>query len=430
MIEDLGVKTVRNSQSDYHISEIEAIAAQFQIPKALHVAPFPGRGNINLHTYELIAGGDEFLLQKVNSDVFTMPDRVMNSMMRVIEAQVSYLEANGNAHNWVPVTLVSTLDGKPYLEITDERGLSVWRMMPRIAHSIGYKSLSQANTRTDQLRLAQEVGRGFAIYTDLTSQVDPRQVLGSLPGYRDTDLYYRQFESVLAGNRSLEEAEPLLPSDPILRKATEQQFIVHLPDSEFKSRLNDPDLVPWIEKLLDRKPIAMSLWNALEAGHIRPSLIHGDTKIENFLFCSKTGRVKSLVDLDTIMAFTWLADWGDMVRSLVNVAGECEEDLSKVQVDDQIYNAVARGFLETARNVSQEEIDLMPRAVEAIALELGLRFLTDYLRGDNYFQLGPADPPRLNKIRALVQLNLYEQLMKFRSLAETLIAGHWHAPCN
>ena len=45
-----------------------------------------------------------------------------------------------------------------------------------------------------------------------------------------------------------------------------------------------------------------------------------------------------------------------------------------------------------------------------IALELGVRFLADYLRGDSYFRLCPGDPPDLNRTRALVQLTLFERL--------------------
>jgi hypothetical protein len=48
-----------------------------------------------------------------------------------------------------------------------------------------------------------------------------------------------------------------------------------------------------------------------------------------------------------------------------------------------------------------------------ITLELGLRFLTDYLRGDNYFRLAPGDPPDLNKRRAAVQLALFRRLAEF-----------------
>jgi len=154
----------------------------------------------------------------------------------------------------------------------------------------------------------------------------------------------------------------------------------------------------------------LTLLREMESGGIRRLAIHGDTKLDNFLFSGRTGKVKALIDLDTIMPHTWLVDWGDMVRSLVNVAGEKEPDLARVQVDMEIYKAVARGFLRSARGITPREVDLMADAVRVIALELGIRFLADYLRGDSYFRLGAADPLDLNKIRATVQLTLFERL--------------------
>jgi hypothetical protein len=112
-----------------------------------------------------------------------------------------------------------------------------------------------------------------------------------------------------------------------------------------------------------------------------------------------------------------------MVRSLVNVAGEKERDLARVQVDMDIYRAVARGFLSAAREVTPAEVDLMVDAVQIIALELGLRFLTDYLRGDSYFKVGPADPPDLNRVRAMAQLTLFRRLRERADEARRFIGG-------
>jgi hypothetical protein len=114
---------------------------------------------------------------------------------------------------------------------------------------------------------------------------------------------------------------------------------------------------------------------------------------------------------------------------MVNVAGEKERDLHKVTVDWDVYAAVARGFLQNSREVTEEEISLMPFAVEAITLELGLRFLTDYLRGDTYFQLGPNDPQDMNKVRAMVQIHLYRQLLLNRDKAEKAIADAMAVRC-
>ena len=409
---------------DYSTSDIEWVAGQFQISAPITVGPFPGRGNINLHTYEVHAGDGEYLLQKVNSDVFKMPYRVMNAMMASIQAQKNALIEGNRDGVWMPIELIQTRFEQPFLDLTDEHGWSVWRMMVRIPKSNSYKSLSELGDLPSQLKIAEEIGRGLAIYSDLTATIDPNTIEGSLPGYRDTGLYYSQFHSVMAGNRTPKDAEPYLPYDPILRESTGQHFLCALDPEEYLMRKSDPDLAPFIELVREREPFAMGLWTALEAGRIRHTLIHGDTKIENFLFCSETGRVKSLVDLDTIMPFTWLADWGDLQRSMVNVAGEKERDLSKVKVDREVYESVAKGFLEAAREITDSEVALMVSAVQAITLELGLRFLTDYLKGDTYFQLGPEDPPDLNKTRAMVQLTLYQRLAEFGPEAEERIAKY------
>jgi Ser/Thr protein kinase RdoA (MazF antagonist) len=231
-----------------------------------------------------------------------------------------------------------------------------------------------------------------------------------LPGYRDTRLYYNQLRSVLAGCRTAGDAGALIPADLTLRQSTEEHFLVHLDEPEYRRRIDDPEFRPWIDLVRAEEDFGVSLLTGMDSGRIRRLAIHGDTKLDNFLFSTRTGRVKALVDLDTIMPHTWLADWGDMVRSLVNVAGEKERDLSRVQVDMDIYRAVARGFLSAAREVTPAEVALMADAVQIIALELGLRFLTDYLRGDSYFKVGPADPPDLNRVRAMAQLSLFRRL--------------------
>ncbi len=407
---------------DYSIGDIIWVVEQFQVIGDINVAPFPGRGNINLHTYEVLAGGSEYLLQKVNTDVFAMPYRVMQGMASSIAAQHDSL-LKTPVDGWVPIDLVPTKAGREFLDLTDEHGWSVWRMMVRIPESCSYKSLSEIESRTEQLRMASEVGRGLAIYSDLTSSIKPQSVEGSLPGYRDTGLYYRQFHSVIAGNRSLGDAAALLPDDPILRTSMGPHFLVALSEEDFQVRLNDPELAPYISIVQEQEPFAMALWTAVAQGRIRNTLIHGDTKIENFLFDANTGLVKALVDLDTIMPFTWLADWGDMIRSLVNVAGEKETDLSKVSVDEEVYKAVAEGFLKSAKQITNQEISMMVPAVQAIALELGLRFLTDYLKGDTYFKLGQGDPEALNKTRAMVQLTLYRRLVEFGPEADGFISS-------
>ncbi|HEV2474571.1 MAG TPA: phosphotransferase, partial [Chthonomonadales bacterium] len=287
--------------------------------------------------------------------------------------------------------------------------------MVRIPDCRTYKSLAELPTDAERLAVAEETGRGLAIYGELTAGMDPGEIVNPLPGYRDTGNYYHQLHSVLNGATTSEEAAQWLPSDETLLHSTGTHFLLHLPRRDFQKRRDDPALQPFIRMALEHQEFALTLQRKLRRGEIRTLAIHGDTKLDNFLFCNRTGRVKALIDLDTIMPHTWLADWGDMVRSLANVAGEREQNLEKVQVDQAIFLALAKGFLAVARKITQAERELMVDAVRIIALELGVRFLADYLRGDSYFRLGPADTPELNRIRAMAQLTLFQRLTEQRA---------------
>jgi hypothetical protein len=407
---------INGGYEDYTLDDIRWIVTQFQVSDQVEVLPFPGKGNINLHTYEIKVEGLSYLLQKVNSSVFAFPYRVMNGMCQSIQAQRESLKVS-SVENWEPIELVPTKEGKDFLDLTDEHGWSVWRLMVKIPDSCSFKSLSELPDRDKQLELAEEIGKGLAIYSDLTSSIDASTFEGSLPGYRDTALYIAQFHSVLAGNRSMGDALALMPEDPVLKTSAGPHFVVSCPDEVYESRLNDPEVKRCIELIKSRERFAMQLWEAMRVGLIRNTLIHGDTKIENFLFDTKSLTVKSLVDLDTIMSFTWLADYGDMLRSMVNIAGEKESNPDNIQVDKEVFKSVTKGFLKTSNQVTLAEIELMFASIQIITLELGVRFLTDYIKGDTYFMLGEGDPEDLNKIRGIAQITLFERLVEFEDEA-------------
>ncbi len=411
----IGTVMVPAPDDEHPLAAARRTASQFRLAHPVEVHDFAEKGNINQHTFVVRAGAAnprEYLLQRINERVFTRPRSVMRAMIASIEAQRAAIAAGRLApgDEWEAITLVNTRDGLPFLEIESHRGIACWRLMVKIPESRTCKSLGEIADPAERLRVAGEAGRGLAIYGDLTRRMATDGLENPLPGYRDTRLYYSQFRSVLAGNRTPADAAGLLPQDPTVCHSAGEHFLVHLDEPEYRRRVDDPGFRPWIDLVGSEEAYGVTLLEGMESGRLRRLAIHGDTKLDNFLFSTRTGRVKALVDLDTIMPHTWLADWGDMVRSLVNVAGEKERDLSRVRVDMDVFRAVARGFLSTARDVTPAEVDLMADAPQIIALELGLRFLTDYLRGDSYFKLGPSDPPDLNRVRAMAQLTLFRRL--------------------
>lgn len=388
----------------------ERVADQFRVGHVDNVTEFRAKGNINLDAYEVRnLGGQRYLLQRLNTEVFTFPERVTEAMSRWTRTQAEALEQAAWAHPYEAMELVPTHDGSA---TWDHEG-QVWRMLSFIENTVSYKSLAEAGDRARQIDVAYQTGRGLAVSTRLVAALGDAPLKPSLLGYRDTAGYYSQFDAVLAGTTTVEGAQEYLPADREVAEATLLQYLLAQPPGRMQARLADPEVRDLVDLANGHKQWSLRLQDAVETGHLRRTVIHGDTKIENFLFCADTGRVRSLVDLDTVMSYTWLADWGDLARSLVNVAGEKEPDTDRVRVDEDVYDALARGFLSVDGVAPQEETRWMPRAAMTITLELGLRFLTDYLRGDNYFRLGPGDPPDLNKRRAAVQLALFRRLAEY-----------------
>jgi hypothetical protein len=406
----------RNVFREYSIDEVRRLASLFDMAAPLEISDFPCKGNIHQQTFLIVTGRGgsrkEYLLQRINQQVFTRPRSVMRAMLACVREQQGRLADGilGTDEEWETITLIPTRKGTPYLEVADQDGSSCWRLMLRIAEANTFRSLSEIADPAERLRIAEEAGRGLALFGQLTWRMNTSRLASPLPGYRNTKLYFDQFFSVLAENRTLGKAAPYLPSSSVERRSTGQHFLVHIPPEEYRRRMHDPELQRFLQLVRQQEDFAMTLVKEMESGAIRRVAIHGDTKLDNFLFSTRTGRVKALVDLDTIMSHTWLVDWGDMVRSLVNIAGENERDLGKIQMDMEIFVALARGFLRSARNVTSHEVSRMADAAQILALELGVRFLADYLRGDSYFRLSPANPRDSNKVRAMVQLTLFERM--------------------
>ncbi len=412
-----------------YLHQAHAIASRFDLPEPFEVSDYPEKGNINRKTYLVAAGSPrdriEYILQQLNPVVFTQPQHVMEAMILCLEAQRKAVSEGAlcEEEGWETIRLIPTRDGRPYLEISDGDIFQCWRMMVRIRDAQSYKSLRDIDDPHIRLHIAEQAGRALALFGTLTAGMNPEQIRSPLPGYRDTGLYYDQLLSVLAGNRTESEASAFLPEDPVLRAATQPHFLIHLSQEEYRRRLNDPLLQRCIHLALEQKEYALKLVRGLANGTLRKVVVHGDTKLENFLFDIHTGKAKALVDMDTIMPHTWLSDWGDMMRSLVNPAGEKESRLEKIRIDLEVFQSAARGFLNSARLIAPSEINFLADAVPIMALELGVRFLADYVRGDSYFMLGAEESQDLNRTRALVQFRLYEELQNNVSALKEILAS-------
>ncbi len=106
----------------------------------------------------------------------------------------------------------------------------------------------------------------------------------------------------------------------------------------------------------------------------------------------KTRTALCVIDLDTIMPGFSVNDFGDSIRFGASTAAEDEKDLSKVEMNINLFETYAKGFIAGCGGLlTEDEIMLMPEGAKMMTIECGMRFLTDYLEGDTYFKTKYAD---------------------------------------
>lgn len=114
-------------------------------------------------------------------------------------------------------------------------------------------------------------------------------------------------------------------------------------------------------------------------------------------------------------------DFGDAIRFGACTAPEDERDLSRVGLDLELYGAFTAGFMGACgKNITGEEIELLPSGAKLMTLECGVRFLTDYLSGDVYFR---TEYPGHNLDRCRTQFKLLADMEKKSSEMDRIVAA-------
>jgi hypothetical protein len=383
---------------------IREIARQFDIGTISAVEPFETPGNINRDVYRVVADGT-FLLQRLNTEVFPYPERVMRNAQMWAEGTEAWLRANPGTE-WYPLRFAFTPEGSIAVKV----GRDVWRMMHFIRAGHSYRALNES---VEPLRLAFAHGSGVGITRNIGAALPTQNVLAPLPGYRNTALYWDQFLSVRGDDQSYrwrEESEIMTAAgryfagDPALFDRREAEI---------------RDVTDW---LMTEFPTVRTIMRPDATRDDAREVTHGDTKLENFLFRPRSLECVAVLDLDTVSVADPAADFGDALRSTANPVGE-RGDLTGVSVDQRVLSEFSRGYRSAIGRISESQALALASAPYAMAWEQCLRFATDYLRGDTYYTLGPEDKPDLNAHRAIVQRRLAEQLYNYReTLLDRLLA--------
>jgi hypothetical protein len=327
------------------------------------------RGHIHdtlVGTWRMREGTRRIVHQRINTHVFRDPALLMRNWLRVTE----HVRA-GLAREAAPdlerrcLRAIPARSGAPFH--TDASG-AVWRAFAFIE---GARSVDVPESPAQ----AQEAARAFGAFAARLRDLDAATVAESIPHFHDFAHRVANLEAAIS-------------ADAHGRAASAAE------DIERAERLAAD-----VQAALAREGAAA----------LPLRVVHNDCKLNNVLFDERTGEGLCVIDLDTVMPGSVLADFGDLARTAACPAPEDEPDLARVRVDARLYEALVRGYLAgTGGLLTPVEIALLPLAGPLIALETGIRFLTDHLSGDTYFRI---HRPGHNQGRARVQLRLTEQLL-------------------
>lgn len=359
-------------------SHLEAIASRFALIGPVEsVEELPG-GHIN-DSYRVTAQRSDgalvpYLLQHVNPTVFPDASRLMENIAYVTRHLAAHRRAGRTARE--TLTLVPTIAGAAWME---DAARSCWRIYSFIA---GTHAVECTNDPVQALEASRALGEFLALLADY----DGPDLHVTIDGFHDTIARFAQLEIAVERN-------------VVGRAGTVQAEI---------------------EMALGHRVMANVLPPHLASGAVPRRVVHNDAKIANVLLDDTTGRARCVVDLDTVMPGSVLHDFGDMVRSMTTPTDEDEADASKVGVRLDLFEAVARGFLETAGAIlTPTERSLLVFAGRLITLEQAVRFLTDYLDGDRYYRA--RGDQNLRRVRA--QLRLFETLTAREKELDDIVAG-------
>lgn len=337
---------------------LESIIKEFEInAEAVTITPVH-LGLIN-NTWKVETGAEAYILQKINHKVFKNPRDVADNISMIAD----YLQ--NNHPDYVFTTPLKISSGQPILETSDG---NYFRMFPFIKNS-------QTKTIVEEAAQGFEAARQFGKFTAVLKGFDVTQLKTTIPSFHDLGLRYRQFlEALQNGNpERIKESGELILQLKGWSGIKEEYEKIKL-DNRFKLRVT-----------------------------------HHDTKISNVLFDDNNKGI-CVIDLDTVMPGYFISDVGDMIRTYLSPVSEEEQDMNKIVIRKEIYEAIVDGYMSEMKDeLTDTEKEHFFYAGCFMTYMQALRFVTDYLNNDVYYG---ATYPRHNLIRAKNQAVLLENLIR------------------
>ncbi|MFT4925808.1 MAG: thiamine kinase-like enzyme [Phenylobacterium sp.] len=319
-------------------------------------------GNGHINTTLLLQGVDSpVVVQKLNAYVFPELNELVKNA-RLIEQHLQDKKST-NRYNLDIIKHVATTEHKYLVDIDGDS----WRALEFIGGS--YSEDVVVNKRQ-----AKVAANAFGQFAAALEDFDASQLFSVIPDFHHLAKRIDTLKAVVQADKHNR-----------LDSAREQVDFC----------LSQQALVDELETLKNQLPLRAC---------------HNDTKINNMLFCSSEHNAKAVIDMDTCMSGYWLFDFGDMVRTFCSPEAEDSTDLDNVIIREEIFEAIVDGYVTPLENViTKTEKQSFWVGAKVMCLMIGVRFLTDYLDGDNYFAI-KKDGHNLD--RAKNQFALYQDLLK------------------
>ena len=360
---------------------LSAVLEAYSFPDTLLGAVRYGRGHIN-ETYCVVCqpgDGDcvRYILQGLSSAAFPHPEELMENFVGLTDYLREKILAEGGDPERETLSLIKTRDGKDYYK---DRFGQIWRLMPFVENTDCFQSATP--------ELFEASARAFGRFQRLLNGYPAETLHETILNFHNTENRFAKFQAAVFADK----------------------------------RSRAKEVMPEIQFVLDREMDCSVALNAFRAGKLPLRVTHNDTKLNNILFDRNTHEGICVIDLDTTMPGLSINDFGDSIRFGANHSAEDEKDLSKVNFDLGLYEAYTRGFLEGAGGIlTPAELEYLPWGARLMTLECGIRFLTDYLDGDNYFH---TSYPEQNLDRCRTQFKLVRDMEEQFEIMKKIVAKY------
>ena len=303
----------------------------------------------------------DYVLQRVNTNVFPDVDMLMNNIRAVTSHIRHKLEAEGATDIDRRVLTFIPLKSDPDKLYTTEGG-DPWRLMVFIKDAITKQAVNPASS--------EAAGEAFGHFQAMLADI-PVQLGETIKDFHNMEFRIEQLKEVMA-------------LDPAGRKAGVQPILDEL--------LSYADEMTLAERLG-------------REGKLPKRICHCDTKVNNMMF-DEHDQVLCVIDLDTVMPNFIFSDYGDFLRTAANFTAEDDPDLSHVGFNMDIFKAFTRGYLRgTKAFLTDVERDNLPYAATLFPYMQAVRFLWDFISGDKYWK---CRYPEHNLDRVRNQLALFK----------------------